>query len=362
MTENAQVDLVSPDGGQAEGSLATQMLQGGIDPSRMRPWIDPRSGRAYMTVHTGGDPNKAENYVARPATNATLRRDEWTRLDTAVLRIAEERLRGVADLKNAGLTFDLNNAMGTTVLEYHDLSDALSASMSMDGVTRGQNDRPNFTTNYLPLPIVHADYQLNQRVLTASRNMGNPLDTTLAERASRKVNEQLEDMLFTNTVYTYGGGTIYSYLNHPDRNTIGFSTNAWSNSSTKVGDIVQDVLDMKQASINDDHFGPWVLYIPTAYETILDQDYDNTRGNTVRERIEAITGIQKIMVIDKLPADNAVLVEMSTDVVRWINGMNLQNVEWQSEGGLVSHFKVMTIQVPQVRSDQQGQSGVVHLS
>jgi hypothetical protein len=68
------------------------------------------------------------------------------------------------------------------------------------------------------------------------------------------------------------------------------------------------------------------------------------------------------MVIDKLPADTVLLVEMTSDVVRWVNGMNLQNVEWSTEGGMISHYKVMTIQVPQVRADQEGQSGVVHIS
>jgi hypothetical protein len=35
-------------------------------------------------------------------------------------------------------------------------------------------------------------------------------------------------------------------------------------------------------------------------------------------------------------------------------------VEWQTEGGLITKYKVMTIQVPQVRADQDGNSGIVH--
>jgi len=361
MTEEIQtnVDIVSPDGQSADGAIATQMLQGGVNPTHLRPYLNEK-GQPRVAAFTGGNKADPKNYKARPVGNATLRRDEWKALDEAVLRIAEERLRGVQDLKSAGLTFNLNDAMGSTVLEYHDVGDALSAATTMDGVTRGENDRPTYQTNYLPLPIVHADYQINQRVLAASRRMGNPLDTTLAERASRKVNETLEDMLFTDTTYAYGGGTIYSYINHPNRNTTGFSNGTWD--SANVSDIIQDVRDMKQSSIDANHFGPWMIYVPTNYETVLDQDYDNTRGNTVRERIEAINGIREVKVVDRLPNDNVVLVEMTSDVVRWVNGMNIQNVEWTNEGGMVNHFKVMTIQVPQVRADQLGQSGVVHLS
>lgn len=56
--------------------------------------------------------------------------------------------------------------MGTTVLEYHDIADTdLSADITMDGITRHKVlDQVKFTTNYLPIPIVHADYEINARV------------------------------------------------------------------------------------------------------------------------------------------------------------------------------------------------------
>jgi ABC-type sulfate transport system substrate-binding protein len=119
---------------------------------------------------------------------------------------------------------------------------------------------------------------------------------------------------------------------------------------------------MKQASIDAHHYGPWMLYIPTAYETKLDEDYDATRGNTIRERIEAISGIQGVKVIDTLPANNVLLVQMSTDVVRLIKGTELQNVEWQTEGKFITKYKTLMIQVPQIRSDQDGNTGIVHLA
>jgi len=364
MLGNVNLDLVAPDGSQAQGEVGSLVQSGGLDVNRMRPWVDPQSGRPYITVYNGGDPNRPESYKARPVANATLRRDEWKSLDDAVLRVSEERLRGVQDLRGRGLTFNISNGMGSTVLEYHDVDDPLSASMSMDAVTRGQNDRPNYETKYLPLPIIHVDYEINQRQLMTSRNMGRPLDTTLAERASRVINEQLEDLLFTDTTYTFGGGTIYSYLNAPNRNTVSFNSATWTNSGTSTGDILTDALAMKQASIDAKHYGPWMMYVPTAYETVLDDDYDvsGTSTQTIRQRIMSIEGIEGVRVIDRLAADNVVLVEMTSEVVRWVTGMNIQNVEWSTEGGMINHFKVMTIQVPQVRSDQNGQSGVIHLS
>lgn len=357
----AQIDFLNKSGGagQLAGLFASQ---GRLDGNRMRPWLAD-DGRSYITVHKGGSIADPNNYVNAPIhTNATLRRDEWITLDEAVLKIAETRLGGVQDLIENGLVYNLGNGMGTTVLEHHTMSDAMEAEMTMDGVTRGKGDRVDFNTVYMPLPIIHVDYEINARVLAASRNLRNPLDTTNAERAARKVNEQLESMLFTNTTYAFGGGTIYSYINEPNRNTVTLAQN-WDASGKTGAEIITDVLNMKQASINAKHYGPWMLYIPTAYETVLDNDYDTTTpGTTIRERIMKIDGISGIKVVDTLTANNVLLVQMTSDVVRLVRGLGMQNIEWSAEGNMVTKYKVMTIQVPQVRADYSGNSGIVHLA
>jgi len=355
------VDFIGKEG-QVQGDLAAQaMLNGRLEPGRMRPYIG-KNGRAYITLYKGGNPKELSSYQAIPVDNATLQRDEWKQLDDAVLKISEERLGGIQDLIDNGLTFDLGNAMGTTVLEWHDISDAMEASLTMDGVTRGKGDRPNYGTHYLPIPIIHVDYEINARVLEASRKLGNPLDTTSAERAARKVNEKLEEMLFTDISYSFGGGAIKSYLNFADRNQVSLTEN-WDASGKTAAEILADVLNLKQASIDAYHYGPWMLYIPTAYETTLDGDYDaTTPGTTIRERILKIAGIKGIKIIDKLTANNVLLVQMTTDVVRLVRGLGIQNIEWQTEGKFITKYKVLTIQVPQIRSDQDGKCGIVHLA
>jgi hypothetical protein len=323
-----------------------------------------------MTVFKGGDPKSISSYITQPINaNATLRRDEWKQLDQAVMDVSRYRLGGIQDLIDNGLTYNLGNAMGTTVLEWHDVSDALEAVVTMDGVTRSTNDRVNYQHNYMPIPIIHADYEINARALAASRNMGNPLDTTLAERAARRVQEKLENMLFTDTSYSFGQkdtrnhNTIYSYLNHPDRNQVTL-TAGWAESGKTPAQILKDVQNMKEMSIADFHYGPWMLYVPTGYETILDNDYSVLGGSimTVRERIMKLGGIKGIKVVDTLPANNVLLVQMTPDVVRLINGMGMQNVEWETEGKFITKYKVLTIQVPQIRSDQNNHSGLVHLA
>ena len=364
-----KVDLVS--NGQSSSAVArTLMTNGRTDAGAYKPYLNSK-GQPCVTVFTGGDPKNKVNYKTIQVNAATLRRDEWKQLDEAVIKIAESRLNGVQDLISKGLVYNLGNGFGTTVLEWHDVSDALTAELTMDAITRAKNDRVEFQHNYLPIPIIHVDYEINARVLSASRNMGNPLDTTMAERGGRKIAEKLEQMLFTDTDFAYGEldsrsrNKIYSYVNHPDRNQVTLTT-GWDDSSKSARNILDEVLSLKQSSINAYHYGPWMLYIPTAYETVLDEDYEDTgttaTGVTIRERIEKISGIQGVKVVDTLPADNVVLVQMTSDVVRLVRGMGIQNVQWGEEGNMVSKFKVMTIQVPQIRSDANGTSGIVHLA
>jgi len=364
--DNVSVDLMTPNGGQG---IVANMLAADkrMDVGAMRPFI-AEDGKPYISLYNGKGAKNPKNYRVVPIqTNATLRRDEWKALDEAVMNVARDRLTGVNDLTSKGLVYNLGNPMGTTILEWHDVGDVLEADITMDGVTRSKNDRPNFQHNYIPIPIIHVDYEINVRALNASRNMGNGIDVTLAENAARRVAEKLEDMLFTDTTYSYGEAdtrsrnSIYSYINFPDRNEL--TVTAWDVSGKTGADIVQDVLDAKQTSINAKHYGPWSIYIPTAWETALDGDYDaTTPGTTVRERILKIAGIDEIKVADHLPADNAVMIEMKPGTVRLINGLGLQNVEWQTEGRFINKYKVLTIQVPQIRSDQNGACGIVHMS
>ena len=360
---DVNIDLIGKDQNNKmviEGAVANTLAQAspnGLHVNNFRPFIG-KDGKPYINRIVG---NKV---VAVPATvNAALRRDEWITLDETVLKISRERIGGFQDIISRGLTYNLTNPMGKTVLEYHDQDDPGEAIITMDAVTRGSNDAPNYTTNYIPLPIVHGDFVLNERLLQSSRNMGESIDTSMVESVTRRVLEKLEDMLFTSTSYTFGGGTIYGYLNHPNRNTVTLSVN-WDASAKTAANIKDDVLAMKAALIAAKHFGPYMLYIPTDYETVLDDDYDTTTssGRTIRQRIMEIEGIMGIKVIDRLTADNIVLAQLTSDVIRIINGFSPRVVQWSSQGGMVHHFKIMAIQVPQVRADQSGNSGICHLA
>jgi len=343
--------------GQAQGGVASILMQNNFDVNGLRPFIG-RDGRTYVTVNQSGVP------VAVPLTNATatLRKDEWKLLDEAVVAAAKPRLKAVADLRSRGLQYSIPNGMAKTVLETEKQSDISAATISMDGLRESQADRPVYELTNLPLPIIHKDFFFSARQVAASRNGGSPLDTTTAELAARRVAEQAEQLTLGKLdTYTYGGGTIYGLTNFPGSllKTITSPTaSGWMPSTT-----VREVLEMRQQSQNAFHYGPWMLYCGPAWDVYLDEDYSSEKGdNTLRERLEKIQDIQGVQTLDYLTGYEMVLLQLTNDVARMVVGMDVTTVQWETQGGMQLNFKVMAIIVPQIRSDFNGNTGIVHAS
>jgi hypothetical protein len=53
---------------------------------------------------------------------------------------------------------------------------------------------------------------------------------------------------------------------------------------------------------------------------------------------------------------------MTPDVARAVDGMGITTVQWESQGGMRLNFKVMCIQVPQIRADFYGNCGLLHFT
>lgn len=291
--------------------------------------------------------------------NATLREEEWKEIDQAVVKAFQDRLVGIADLYANNLIYKISDGMSRTVLEYETESDFTDAELSMDGASRSNADRPNYEVVALPLPIIHKDFRFNARVLAASRRLGQPLDVASAELAARKVAEYAEDLLFNGKDnLTHGGGTIYGYEDYPNLTSTSFTDATWTNSGVSGEEMLTDIRNLKQALINDKRYGPYMVYVPTAYETVLDGEFKTNSDRSIRERLLAVKGIQDIKVADHMSADKVIMVQMTSDVVRLVEGLPITNMEWNTEGGMIHNFKVMSIMIPQLRADQSNRSGI----
>ena len=308
------------------------------------------SGPGQLLMANGWDPQCLR-------ANSVLRKEEWIEFDRTLVPIARQRLRGVNDLVSAGLTLTLGNGMGTTILQWEEVSDMDAADISMDGVTRGVHDRVRFDINNLPIYIVHKDFHVNLRNLESSRRLGVPIDTTQVEVATRKVADQVESILFNGTTLTFGGNSVFGYRTATNRNLFTISP-LWG--SATGAQIVTDVIDMIAAAQADNMFGPYVLYMGVNYWNLLLDDYKAESDKSIIGRIKELEGISAVRVADVLPVDHVLLVQMTKDVVDLVIGMQPRVVQWDVEGGFQTNFKVLTILVPRMKNDFDNRSGIVH--
>src|SRR5437868_10048911 len=105
-------DALTPNGHgglSSQGSVAQRLLGSGFNVNALRPAIPDNAQMNFngQFFHNGG-----------LVQNATLRRLEWQLYDTAVIDIARRRLVGVQDLINAGLTFNVPDALGVTQITW----------------------------------------------------------------------------------------------------------------------------------------------------------------------------------------------------------------------------------------------------
>ncbi len=292
-------------------------------------------------------------------TNDTLRKDEWKLYDTAIVSIAKARLIGVGDLMARGLSMSIPNALGVTRIEWETDTDMTPAAVSMSGIANAEDDRLEFSLTGIPVPIVHKDFTLNIRHLEASRRTGQPLDTTMAQKAGRVVAEKIESILWNGYTGLGSNNTIYGYTNAANRNT-GSVTASWVTASG--AQILADVLAMIAKAQADHMYGPYVIYVPIAVFTHLGDDYKAESDKTILQRIKEVSGIEDVKATAELSGTNIIMVQMTADVIQMLDGIQPTMVQWESHGGMVTHFKVIAIMLPRVRNDSEGQSGIVHYS
>ncbi len=204
------------------------------------------------------------------------------------------------------------------------------------------------------------DFSFSRREIDASaNNNAETIDTGAAREAGRLVAELAEEILIQGaSAYTAGGGTIRGYQDFPSRNTGSLTAN-WDAGGSSGITIRNDVANMLQEQTDVRKHGDSILYIPTAYQKVLDDDYSVEYPKSIRERLLQLDRLVDIKVADKVTANNVLLSEMDQSSIRLALGMDIQTLHWTTDG-LTENFKVMMILIPNPRATQGGRSGIVH--
>lgn len=361
-----QTDFIMPrqDGVyMASGIVANRLLQLGFNTDVMRPFVGPGNQGAYIN-HYNRQTKEVESVAIQNAA-ATLNDSEWLLIDETVNRVAAAETRLVADLRAAGLQRVIPNGMGKTVLQYGDMSDISAATISMDPARRGESDRPVFTQNFLPLPVIYKDWDMSLRELEVSRNDGAPLDTTMAELATQKVVEGIEQLaLGVWPTYAFGGGTVYGLTNYTNRLT--YSLTAPTAGGWTGNTLITQLLAMRAALEAKFMRGPYMIYVSPNWGQYLDADFSAAKGDlTLRERIRQIEGFIDVRTLEYLAnlTNNPytiLMVQWNSRTIQIVVGQEIRTVQWETEGGFLLHFKTLAIMVPLIRCDQNNQCGLNH--
>jgi roadblock/LC7 domain-containing protein len=301
----------------------------------------------------------------------------WQRIDAAVVRASRDRLNAWNDLAAAN-TYGGFNGMAVTGIIKDTMTDPGDAKVSMDKLDNDLNDAPLFTPDILPLPIIHAGCEIGPRMLAMSRNSGMPIDTANFEACGRRCAETLEKMTIGMT--DFSGLVIGSSSDFSNRGIYGFRTQPDRITKTDVGSFVPstfvtDVIAMKELARAQRFYGPFVLYYSTNWDQYLARDYYYTATaaglvapqGTVMERVQRIAAITRVAMLDYFTSTSELLlVQMSADTVRAVDGMDWTPIQYEKPGGTGLVYRVMGIKVPDLRSQYVGTStssrkcGIVH--
>lgn len=337
-------------------SIQERLMAHNFNPAALRPYAGTDGTGTYIDALVA---NTLKPQMVSNA-NATLLKDEWIAMDSAVIRTAKPRLRLINDCRAAGMRYTLPNGLASTVLQYQSLGDISGANVSMDGLNKSNNDRHEIALANLPLPIIHKDFSISLRQLQTSRRGLLPFDTTMVEAATRTCAEEAERLVLgTGVNVNYGGGQVYGLLNFPDRLTKSMTLPSASGWTGKT--LLTEVMAMKKLSTDKFMFGPWVLYVSPGWDAKIDEDYSDAKGTiTIRERLRQISGITDIRVLDFLTGYQMVLLQQTSDVFRVVEGMDFTTLQWDTQGGMEVNFKVMGMFIPQPRTDFNKNCGIVH--
>jgi hypothetical protein len=292
-------------------------------------------------------------------------------IDKAVVEVGLQRLAlAKYILARPELVYNLNDPLSVTQLEWYTRSRTGAAQRTMNPQSRTESKLPIMLPYRLPIYLTLDGFQLDIRTLKMSERVGMPLDVTEAGSCTRSVNEGIEDATINGATTLDGqalqdaGYTAPGILNATNANTTTLTLAAWTQATANGGTVFADVEKMIGILQTDLKFGPYVLVVGTAIGNVLDADYTitgqtATAGATIRERLLKISTLSDVVIADMMPATKAVLIQMTPDVIQMVNGQYPTVIPWTSLDGFAFFNLVMAIMVPWVKSDANGNSGIV---
>ncbi len=318
-------------------------------------------GLADALLRYGGSIQKMHAAAPLPKNTQEL-------IERKLVEVGLSRLTLVGDWIAAGLTVSLSNPLSYTDLYWEKISRAGGAQVSMEPKVRGERGLQDRKGVAVPIPVVTDDFSLGIRAILAAERVGQPLDVSGLGQSVRSVNETVEDMALNGWTESGGnlvnvaGNNIPGIFNAPSVNTQAYGSGLAWDDTTKTG---QNILDDVSAMISKlqavKKYGPYYLGVNTSHGNKLNQDFKALGSDTILQRLQAYQAGGRgltVRTVDFCPKDKVFLMQMTDDVMDVIVGQMPTTISWADPSGFVRSWLVMSVIIPRVKDDYNGQSGI----
>lgn len=263
------------------------------------------------------------------------------------------------DLVSKGRVVNVADA-GVLLYKQEKHSGLGEADQNMTGESTS-NDEFKFDVDAVPLPVTLKEVKLGFRQIAALARGNFSFSTNSIITVTDVILDKLEYNVFMGGI-SFAGNTVYGYTTSSARKT-GSLTYNWS--SCTGAQVLEDMIDIG-ASIRTQkvkhEFGPAMVYIPTGWDSNLDNNFSTSYPGSVRDRIKKLDWVEDIRVSSYCPDNQVVVAFLQPKYVNLIRGAGIQPILWQSEDGLKTHMKLLAIEAPLITDDYSGNKGVFHFT
>jgi len=339
--------IVLPDGGTAaaggdfaQGGPASTGAPANVAGNAAEPLFDGQAARKQYRVQQSSVPE-----------------DAWRELDELMVMVAQGRLNLFERLQAAGLIDPVD--LGTVISTWQETNEFGDAETSMDGRPQTDEDASRFEMVGVPVPLHTKGFRFGHR----QGDQMNVVDTN-APKSIRKVLEAVNDTILDGWDQNVADGRGDTFSIDGVR-TLGdrAQTSVSGSWDTTPGNVDSDVRDMIGGLEDNNYYGPYDLWLAGDVAAALrapSPDFDNMR---LRQQVGMMDEIDEIVTTDRMPDGEAVLVQLDRDVIdgKLVNGTVTDSVEWDSTP-FETRVKVWSGFAPRVKSDEQGQAGINHVT
>jgi hypothetical protein len=283
--------------------------------------------------------------------NSALPEDAWVDMDDTTTAVVRDELRLVSDLRQLVGTHDvpINAKLDTWgITKTHG-----EAELGMDPDMATGESTVSFGEDGSPVPVAYDPFSVGFRdaPVDGSRMEGS-LESQNIANSTRLVSQLIEQVFvdsseFDIDVYDSDQGyDLYGMTDHPSTAT-GNTTSDWTVAGNE-SDIRSDFRDARSVLKNDRNYASgFGVYLGNEfYDELDDADPEGDGNQTVRDRVENLSGIQFVRELDALPEKSMLMFKPSPDVVEV--GFASDVMPLQQEEMLADNFLLMGAMYPRI--------------